>query len=529
MSSDGKNSVRDLDVSHVSEEERDPADADSEPAKKKRRRQKNSCLPRKTKCDKEDPCSACTKRNEGDQCTWDLPPLVGPVPHEIAAEFGALKRRLSSFLSLGRTNELPRVGKMVNAESEGRESPSPSVPVSGAFTTILLNTRVASRSVFVTRSRQESHLLECLPEKVVSDALVSEFFTEIGWVYQVLHRPTFEAECRELWDCVATGTDSRIDPAWLSIYWMVLTWSVSTLGRAKSRDVLCHYPESEVRKLPEICSKRRSELSNGLKKGQILDESHIIAPCFSRWFTTESCACIVSSIDNATVGLGQMTIDDGNLEHLWFCWAYGIGAIMVLFLNILREEQASGPRDVTGDKRDLMLGVRSFFVRGIQQGDTSSGVLQMSLQAVRIVDHLLLPRQASSAGVAHPKLPVATIFREITKQVNSPTSGGAPSIAGGSSADSPQSPHPFVTDTPTNGLAGLLSSGSDLMTSNLFGGNLSSDFFNSFDLSVPGSSLEEPFGVVASRAAMFDFQQALPSVDNWEVLFSSQGAEPEPF
>lgn len=57
--------------------------------------------------------------------------------------------------------------------------------MSGAFTTILLNTRAASRSVFVTRSRQESHLLECLPERVVSDALVTEFFTEIGWVYQV--------------------------------------------------------------------------------------------------------------------------------------------------------------------------------------------------------------------------------------------------------------------------------------------------------------------------------------------------------
>lgn len=34
-------------------------------------------------------------------------------------------------------------------------------------------------------------------------------------IVQVLHRPTFVAECRELFDYVAKGTD-RIDPAWLA-------------------------------------------------------------------------------------------------------------------------------------------------------------------------------------------------------------------------------------------------------------------------------------------------------------------------
>ena len=77
----------------------------------------------------------------------------------------------------------------------------------------------------------------------------------------------------------------------------------------------------------------------------------------------------------------------------------------------------------------------------------------------------------------------------------------------------------------------LFRSANDVMSSTLFNGHSMSsshgmaDFFSTYDLSVPGSSLDEPFGVVASRAAMFDFQQALPSVDNWESLFS-QVADP---
>ncbi|KAK4053325.1 hypothetical protein OIO90_003937 [Microbotryomycetes sp. JL221] len=45
-------------------------------------------------CNQEDPCDQCTKRNMGDECTWDPPPLAGPVPNDIGEEFGSLRRRL---------------------------------------------------------------------------------------------------------------------------------------------------------------------------------------------------------------------------------------------------------------------------------------------------------------------------------------------------------------------------------------------------------------------------------------------------
>jgi hypothetical protein len=47
---------------------------------------------------------------------------------------------------------------------------------------------------------------------------------------QVIHRPTFLQEVSELWTCIAEGNTSRIDPAWLSLYFMVRGKSLIQIG-----------------------------------------------------------------------------------------------------------------------------------------------------------------------------------------------------------------------------------------------------------------------------------------------------------
>jgi hypothetical protein len=67
---------------------------------------------------------------------------------------------------------------------------------------------------------------------------------------QVLHRPTFTAECRELFQCVSAGID-RIDPAWLACYYAVLAWSISAID-PRHANPAAHYSADEVKSLPDI-------------------------------------------------------------------------------------------------------------------------------------------------------------------------------------------------------------------------------------------------------------------------------------
>ncbi|KAJ7301613.1 hypothetical protein DFH08DRAFT_993347 [Mycena albidolilacea] len=271
------------------------------PAKRKRVRQKASCLPcqrRKGRCEQidSDRCEGCIKRKE--ECVWETPALVGNVTDDVAATIGHLTRRVA-ILERQMTLKQDRVsgehstpGNMesptysVNTETEeaaqaledfalGRRQyhsfglnsevpdahiPNPSLLGLGAFTSIFLGTATPKRSVLQGSQSENEPFLKSLPDKPVSDALVQLFLSDIAWIYQILHGPTFLDECRQLWSGIEQGTDHLIDPAWFACYFMVLAWAASSLNASNMPAALRHYPAADVAGLPRVWS-RTAELA----------------------------------------------------------------------------------------------------------------------------------------------------------------------------------------------------------------------------------------------------------------------------
>lgn len=137
-------------------------------------------------------------------------------------------------------------------------------------------------------------------------------------------------------------------------------------------------------------------------------------------------------------------------------WAYGLSAVFVIYgertstfssalsltynspVTMLREER-KGPTPASEQKRKLLLSARSFYARGAQ-GDASTTVREISLQAVQVIDALLLPRSAAHAS-SHSTTPsaVAAIFLKIASVVQPPTATRPSSpVAGSSTSQLPQ-------------------------------------------------------------------------------------------
>ncbi|KAJ7108067.1 hypothetical protein C8R43DRAFT_189507 [Mycena crocata] len=276
-----------------------PTDPDAtRPAKRKRVRQKASCLAcqrRKARCDQieGDRCEGCIKRKE--ECVWEAPVLVGNVPDGVAATIGHLTRRVAMLerqmalkqdrlqvntqegsashlespeysvntpntdtedaaqalenIALGR-RQYHSLG--LNSEVPGSHALNSSLVTPGAFTSIFLGTPAPRRSVLQGTQTENDTFLKSLPDKSVSDALVHIFLSDISWIYQILHGPTFLDECRQLWTAVEKGPDNVIDPAWFACYFMVLAWAASSLNAMNMPPALDHYPASDVASLPKI-------------------------------------------------------------------------------------------------------------------------------------------------------------------------------------------------------------------------------------------------------------------------------------
>ncbi|KAJ7746275.1 hypothetical protein B0H16DRAFT_1556864 [Mycena metata] len=278
------------------------------PAKRKRIRQKTSCLPcqrRKGRCDQIDSerCEGCIKRKE--ECVWETPTLVGNVTDDVADSIAHLNRRVAILerqiarkqdqvpatnppptdtsshtespsysantpntetedaaqaledLALGR-RQYHALG--VNSEVPGSHAPNTSFVAPGGFTSIFLATARQKRSVLQGTHSENDTFLKSLPDKLVSDALVEIFLSDIAWIYQILHGPTFLDECRQLWSSTDKGTDYVIDPAWFACYFMVLAWAASSLNSINMPAALKHYPASDVADLPRVWA-RTAELA----------------------------------------------------------------------------------------------------------------------------------------------------------------------------------------------------------------------------------------------------------------------------
>ncbi|KAJ6512704.1 hypothetical protein C8R45DRAFT_325550 [Mycena sanguinolenta] len=274
------------------------------PAKRKRVRQKASCLAcqrRKGRCEQieSDRCEGCIKRNE--ECVWETPALVGNVPNDVAATIGHLARRVavlerqmflkqdrvpvvntptshidspvySTYSAHTETEDAAQalediaLGRRqyrtfgINSEVPDSHARNPSLAAPGAFTSIFLGTPAPRRSVLQGSQSENDSFLKSLPDKSVSDALVQIFLSDIAWIYQILHGPTFLDECRQLWSAIDQGTDYVIDPAWFACYFMVLAWATSSLNASNMPVALKHYPAADVASLPRVWS-RTAELA----------------------------------------------------------------------------------------------------------------------------------------------------------------------------------------------------------------------------------------------------------------------------
>ncbi|KAJ7707454.1 hypothetical protein B0H17DRAFT_1191946 [Mycena rosella] len=219
------------------------------PAKRKRVRQKASCLAcqrRKGRCDQieGDRCEGAERKEE---CIWETPALVGNVTDDVAASIGHLTRRVAilerqmatkqdkppanpSEATLTRLESPGYPGTTPNTETEdaaqaledialgrrqyrslginsevpGSKARNVSFVAPGAFTSIFLGTPSPRRSVLP--GSENDTFLKSIPEKPVSDTLVRIFLSDISWIYHILHGPIFLDECRQLWTAIEKGT-----------------------------------------------------------------------------------------------------------------------------------------------------------------------------------------------------------------------------------------------------------------------------------------------------------------------------------
>ncbi|KAG8892766.1 hypothetical protein FRB99_002457 [Tulasnella sp. 403] len=88
-----------------------PVDENGQPLKKKRRRQALSCTEckrRKIKCDRQNPCSPCTRRGEADRCRWitqePMPDTLSPSSASekfvTRAEYDVLQQKVAQLEAL---------------------------------------------------------------------------------------------------------------------------------------------------------------------------------------------------------------------------------------------------------------------------------------------------------------------------------------------------------------------------------------------------------------------------------------------
>lgn len=112
-----------------------------------------------------------------------------------------------SKATVGRPLPYPRRVLADLLGSQVAETSPGAAPHPGANTTILFNLRPGNKSFLSGKSSQAHSLLGSLPDEQVSNALVSNFFVEIGWVYNV-SGASFRSPSHPLIDFIYAGRSS---------------------------------------------------------------------------------------------------------------------------------------------------------------------------------------------------------------------------------------------------------------------------------------------------------------------------------
>lgn len=86
--------------------------------------------------------------------------------------------------------------------------------------------------------------MEFVPSKELTETLVDVWFSDLSWLHcvrllpsygmgckprlaQVMHAPTFKAQCNELYALQTVDQPVEIDPGWMAVFYLILGWSIS--------------------------------------------------------------------------------------------------------------------------------------------------------------------------------------------------------------------------------------------------------------------------------------------------------------
>ncbi|BGP13177.1 hypothetical protein JCM10213v2_001096 [Rhodosporidiobolus nylandii] len=76
--------------------------------------------------------------------------------------------------------------------------------------------------MYAQRDAALDSLFALVPSQDVSYSLLQRYIDGVAWFYNVLHIPAFLAEHGRFWEMVPARRRNDVDPAWLSLYFMVL-------------------------------------------------------------------------------------------------------------------------------------------------------------------------------------------------------------------------------------------------------------------------------------------------------------------
>ncbi|GAA6015457.1 hypothetical protein JCM10207_008601 [Rhodosporidiobolus poonsookiae] len=239
-----------------------------------------NCMTRKIRCERDgvpgQPCKACEKRGEGATCDAGSP-VVAPSSKTAAAHSAGcaehraeLERRVTALEALlvsaprTRSEESSVAGEQSHQAAVMPDGPdSETEDAAMTLEDIAVNVRLGTTSVtriaptapqppqaapsFASsgRSREMSSLLvpeisrryrsvladlyDTLPPRHKMDRLVGHYWASCSWFWVVLHAPTFLAEYDAFHLLLQEGRQYEIDPLWLSLLFLCLAHSASSL------------------------------------------------------------------------------------------------------------------------------------------------------------------------------------------------------------------------------------------------------------------------------------------------------------
>ncbi|KAF6833236.1 hypothetical protein CMUS01_06642 [Colletotrichum musicola] len=200
-----------------------------------------SCASRKVKCNKSVPCSTCIRRGEAEKCARETVIVRGEVTR---AEYSA---KTTSYQDLMRENERLRSALTAQTNRSRVHQDIQTGPLRKLRKPqhLLECHDVLEEVLFeppsATKRRARIHSWEQIrtPSRRASEGLVAYDEKWNSWVHYALEYPHFHKEHAEFMESIDRGVKLMdYDPAWLSVYFSVITAALLMMDSQEASSVL---------------------------------------------------------------------------------------------------------------------------------------------------------------------------------------------------------------------------------------------------------------------------------------------------